>query len=291
MAAPIGCRIWFLSRAGNRLRIPNRFSKVDFKKFSTTCRCKYPTDLRKFYKTATISQSEGWFEVNLDSRKLRTPLGNLFRVPNEALALAVATEWNAQDKVIKRHNMHLTSLCNTALDNPVQKTRDDLVRSILHFLETDTICYRLNEPKELVQLQEEKWETLIQWFRKRYEVHVESTTSLASPDIPMSTINKLETHLLTYGDWALFGFNYGTEVVKSLIIMIGLVDKYLSVEEAVDLSRLEQDFQIQQWGNVEWYHDIDRYELRARVAAAALFVNWCSESVSIKRKTTLWQVT
>ena len=49
----------------------------------------------------------GWFEINLDQRKLRTPGGNLFRVPHEALAMAVATEWNAQEQIIKRHTMHL----------------------------------------------------------------------------------------------------------------------------------------------------------------------------------------
>ena len=51
----------------------------------------------------------GWYEINLDKRKLRTPAGNLFRVPNEALALAVATEWNGQEKLVKRHKMHLVS--------------------------------------------------------------------------------------------------------------------------------------------------------------------------------------
>ena len=49
----------------------------------------------------------GEFEINLDKRKLKTPSGKVFRVPNEALALAVATEWNMQEKVIKRHSMHL----------------------------------------------------------------------------------------------------------------------------------------------------------------------------------------
>ena len=51
----------------------------------------------------------GWYEINLDKRKLRTPAGNIFRVPNEALALAVATEWNGQEKLVKRHKMHLVS--------------------------------------------------------------------------------------------------------------------------------------------------------------------------------------
>jgi ATP synthase F1 complex assembly factor 2 len=51
----------------------------------------------------------GWYEINLDQRKLRTPGGNLFRVPNEELAFAVATEWNGQKKVVQRHSMHLVT--------------------------------------------------------------------------------------------------------------------------------------------------------------------------------------
>lgn len=52
----------------------------------------------------------GWFEINLDKRKLKTPNGKVFRVPSEPLALAVATEWNAQDKLVKRHSMHLVCI-------------------------------------------------------------------------------------------------------------------------------------------------------------------------------------
>lgn len=49
----------------------------------------------------------GGYEINLDQRKLKTPMGNLFRVPSEALALGVAMEWDSQEATIKRHLMHL----------------------------------------------------------------------------------------------------------------------------------------------------------------------------------------
>lgn len=42
--------------------------------------------------------------------------------------------------------------------------------------------------------------------------------------------------------------------------------------------------QIQRWGNVEWAHDYDMFELRARTAAGALFVQLASESSTVKRK-------
>ena len=42
--------------------------------------------------------------------------------------------------------------------------------------------------------------------------------------------------------------------------------------------------QIQKWGTVEWAHDYELQELRARTAAGALFVHLCSESTTIRHK-------
>lgn len=49
----------------------------------------------------------GEYEINLDRRKLKTPGGKLFTVPNEALAIAVATEWDAQRDTLKFYTMHM----------------------------------------------------------------------------------------------------------------------------------------------------------------------------------------
>lgn len=54
-----------------------------------------------------FSAAGGQFEINLDRRKLKTPGGKLFTVPNEALAIAVATEWDAQKDTLKFYTMHL----------------------------------------------------------------------------------------------------------------------------------------------------------------------------------------
>ena len=63
-----------------------------------------PINLRGFH-----SIFQGGFEINLDHRKLRTPQGKLFTVPSEALAIAVATEWDSQQDTIKMYTMHLVT--------------------------------------------------------------------------------------------------------------------------------------------------------------------------------------
>jgi len=53
----------------------------------------------------------GGYEVMLDKYKLKTPMGKVFRVHSEALAIAVATEWDSQHEFIKKPAMYLVSSC------------------------------------------------------------------------------------------------------------------------------------------------------------------------------------
>lgn len=80
--------------------------------------------MKKFYKTAHITQVPGrlgYYEINLDTRKLKTPTGTIFQVPGESLALTVAAEWNSQKENIQRHSMHI--VCHSM---PTSHTRCSL---------------------------------------------------------------------------------------------------------------------------------------------------------------------
>ncbi|XP_061247241.1 ATP synthase mitochondrial F1 complex assembly factor 2 isoform X2 [Bos javanicus] len=239
---------------------------------------KLPTPIRAYVPPA------GGFEINLDHRKLRTPQGKLFTVPSEALAIAVATEWDSQQDTIKMYTMHLTTLCNTCLDNPTQRDKDQLIRAAVKFLDTDTVCYRVEEPETLVELQRNEWDPVISWAEKRYGVEIGSSTSITGPSIPARTREVLVSHLASYNMWALQGIEFVVTQLKSLVLTLGLTDLRLTVEQAVLLSRLEEEYQIQKWGNIEWAHDYELQELRARTAAGTLFVHLCSESTAVKHK-------
>lgn len=63
--------------------------------------------VKRFYKDTNILESGGKFEITLDQRKLKTPKGSIFTVESEALALAVATEWNSQKDKILQSKLHL----------------------------------------------------------------------------------------------------------------------------------------------------------------------------------------
>lgn len=255
----------------------------------TSCRKFAAKEVKKFYKEAHVTQVSGrpgYYEVSLDKKKLKTPMGSLFQVPGESLALAVATEWNAQQGIVKRHNMHFTALCNTAIDNPTFRNKSQIIDAIVHYLDTDTLCYRMTDPEELAQLQSALWDPILFWLCDRFKVKMTATSGLVSPSVDPETEATLRAHLNSYSDWSLLGFQHCVETLKSLALTLALVDRHLTVERAVYLSQLERAFQISKWGNVEWYHTIDTVAAQADVAAAVLFIHLCSESLSTKLKVT-----
>ena len=98
---------------------------------------------KRFYRDVSVYQQPledgGHFGINLDHRKLRTPLRKLFLVPNERLAHAVAQEWGAQGQFIQPSLMHVTALCNTVIDDPHKRSLEQIIDSLIPYLQSDTI--------------------------------------------------------------------------------------------------------------------------------------------------------
>lgn len=80
------------------------------------------------------------------------------------------------------------------------------------------------------------------------------------------------------------GFVFSVDTLKSLILTVACMEKHISVEKAVALARLEEEFQLKFWGRVEWAHDLNQQDLQARVAAAVLFVHFNTNENLIKQK-------
>ncbi|XP_076687131.1 ATP synthase mitochondrial F1 complex assembly factor 2 homolog l(2)k14505 [Andrena cerasifolii] len=240
--------------------------------------------VKRFYRKTNILSSGGKFEVTLDQRKLKTPRGKIFEVDSKPLALAIAAEWDAQKEIIDRSNMHLTALCNTVLDNPHNHTKLNMANYIVNCLEMDTVLFHSNESEEWTKLQSDKWDPLVQWFCDNYRVNLMKTKSINAPAVSPETKAVLIRHLMSYSYSAVHGFMYGVDAVKSVILTLAAAERVINIEEAVKLSRLEEDYQASHWGSVEWFHDQNKFDLQSRLAAAILFVHLNSYSVTCRPK-------
>ncbi|KAG7208525.1 hypothetical protein KM043_014744 [Ampulex compressa] len=240
--------------------------------------------IKRFYRKTNIVSNGTKYEITLDQRKLKTPRGKVFEVESKPLALAIAAEWDAQEKIIDRGSMHLTALCNTVIDNPHNHSKIDMVNHIVNCLESDTILFQSSEVDELYKLQVEHWDPLVQWFCDKYRVNIIKTQSIQAPVVPSETKATLTKHLLSYNYNAIYGFMYGVDALKSVILTLAAAERTISIIDAVRLSRLEEEYQTSHWGSVEWFHDHSKQDLQARLAAAILFVHLNSYSVTLRPK-------
>lgn len=232
-------------------------------------------DRKRFYDKVDVVKTKNGYLVTLDTKAIKTPHGRFLCVPYKPLAAALSVEWDAQEDLIKPETMHLTGLVNTVIDDPLGRTKGARVENVLEYLATDTVCFLSEEPIELLTLQRKEWGPLWEWFNKRFEVTLTPTSSLLV-DIPADLRTTMKDYIMSFNKWSLTGFEFAVESAKSLVISCALAEKEISVEKAAFLSRLEIEYQIEQWGNVEWAHEVDLMDLRSRLAAATLFYHLTS---------------
>lgn len=182
--------------------------------------------------------------------------------------------------------MHLTSLCNTVLDNPNKLQKPDMINYLLNYIQTDTILYHASEEEpRLQELQKREWGSILDWFNEEFTADLKYTNNFEVPSINSSTKMQISRYFSSYNEPSLHGFVYAVDTLKSLVLAIACAKQKLSVEEAVHFSRLEEEFQLGHWGRVEWAHDLNQQDLQARLASAIFFIYCNSSSTLVKQKT------
>ncbi|EDW46452.1 ATP synthase mitochondrial F1 complex assembly factor 2 [Drosophila sechellia] len=264
------------------LRLTN-FSQCKGAASSFTVR-HYASPPKRFYKKTSVLSGDSGYEVVLDHRKLKTPKGTPFIVRSEPLAIAVATEFDAQKENIERSRMHLSALCFTAIDNPNHLSKLDMVNYLLNFIGTDTVLFQYDDEKDLQDLQVNEWDPVIAWFNQRYDTNLQKTMNITPPQVSERDKMNIAKHFQSYSLETLHGFIFAVDTLKSIVLACAVIEQMLTVEKAVALARLEEEYQLKFWGRVEWAHDLNQQELQARLAAAVLFIHLnCSENL-VKQK-------
>lgn len=196
----------------------------------------------------------------------------------------IAAEWASQKEKLELNQMHLTTLANTVIDNPVDLDENLIAEKMLSFLESDTLCFRISEQEELFNIQNQNWDPIIQWFADNFRCSVPVTNSVTLKEIDQKAKETLLKYFNSFNMWSLTGFLFATENLKSLILACALINKQVTVENAVKLSRIEENFQADKWGTVEFHHSLDAANLEMRIAAAVLFTLLNCEKSNVSHK-------
>ena len=205
---------------------------------------------RRFWKTADIRpQGEGW-EVVLDGRPLRTPGKLPLILPTEALARAIAAEWDAQTDVIDPNRLPLTRAANSAVEKVTPQFHD--VTSMLgDYGGTDLLSYRASEPEALTRMQAVGWDPLIDWAATELRAPLRITHGVIPVPQDPAVLLKLQAEIASLDAFALTALHDLVTLPGSLILGLAVLRGRLDAETAWKLARIDEEFQADRWGRDE----------------------------------------
>jgi chaperone required for assembly of F1-ATPase len=203
--------------------------------------------VRRFYKSAAVGEGN---LVMLDARPVKTPGRAPLAPPSARLAEAIADEWEAQGETIDPRSMPLTGLANAAIDR-VAPGKEAFAQGLAVFGESDLLCYRAEGPAPLVARQAERWDPLLDWARDRYDSAFVVTSGITHRPQPPETIARLAAAVDARDPFELAGLSPLVTVSGSLVIALALAEGAIGLDAAWDAAMLDEQWQIEQWGEDE----------------------------------------
>ena len=189
--------------------------------------------MKRFYKETAVEAGDGGFRVLLDGKPMRTPAKAVLVTPTQALAQAIAAEWQeVPDKAeIVVSHLPLTRLAATGLDR-VTVQRERVIEDTAKYGGSDMLCYRAPAPSSLVERQHQTWQPLLDWAADRYGARLvvaEGTTFVAQPP---EALARLRAVVAGHGDLALAALYNLTHISGSLVIALAVAESHLPAEQA-----------------------------------------------------------
>ena len=213
---------------------------------------------RRFYKQVSVVQTPGGYTVELDGRSIKTPAKNLLEVDSEAIACAIAEDWENQVDFINPETMHTSKVANTAIDR-IAPDPGDVIAEITEYAGADLVCYRVLEPESLVARQNDNWNPLLEWLDTAYGSRLICIGGVIHQPQPVEAIDRLAANLSSRCAIMLAAMHNLTTLTGSAVLAFAVADGRLGAEEAWACAHVDEDWQIEQWG-----HDEEAAAARAR---------------------------
>ena len=212
-----------------------------------------PKRIARFYKTVAVAPQAQGFAVLLDGKPLRTPARARLLLPSEALARAVAREWEAQAEHVDPATMPLTRLANSALDG-VSPRMAEVEADAAKYAGSDLVCYRAGDPAALVAAQSVAWDPLLAFIRERHGARFslsEGVIHHAQPPETLEAIRRLLHEAVGEGlaaPFRLAGIHAMTTLSGSLVVALAVALRQIDADAGFAAAHIDEDFQLRTWG-------------------------------------------
>jgi len=194
--------------------------------------------MKRVYKVASHTKTEDGFVIQLDGKALKTPLGQPLAAPNRVIADAIVSEWGAQADDIIPDSMPMMQMLTTAIDR--QRERDAVTKTLLGYLDTDLLCYRVKEPAELAKRQKEVWDRWLTWFDEQFESPLEVTFGLQALKQDTDTHKQIWNYLEALDEFYFAVLQIVTSLSGSIVLGLAFLEHEATPEDVFNAAELEE---------------------------------------------------
>lgn len=202
---------------------------------------------KRFWQNATVESDGGTFTVHLDGRPVLTPGKRPLLVPTETIAQRIAEEWQAQDDKIDPASMPWTRSANSAIEK-VAATRPGVEAHLIDYAGTDLVCYRAERPDTLIERQSAAWDPILAWAEETFGARLATTSGVMPVEQPAEAINRLSKTMPSMSDFEMTGFYDLVTLSGSFLIGLAAAQEFAPTSALWDSSRVDELWQIEQWG-------------------------------------------
>lgn len=203
--------------------------------------------MKRFYREVTLAEVEAGWQVALDSRGIKTAMGAPQIVPTQALAAALANEWERQGDEIDPARFILRDMADFAIDQAAPDP-SAAIATLLRYAETDTLCYRADPEEALYARQQAEWEPLLRAIEAREEVRFRRVSGVMPRPQPAETLEHLHGRLDGFDAFTLAGMQGAASLAASLCIALEATQPTCDPQHLWQLASLEEVWQAEQWG-------------------------------------------
>jgi chaperone required for assembly of F1-ATPase len=170
--------------------------------------------MKRFWQDVTVAPADRGWRVALDGKPIRTQGGAPQVVPVEALARALASEWEAQGETVDPKAFVLRDLADFAIDQVVPDAAAAVAR-LLPYAETDTLCYRADPDEPLYRRQLAEWEPIVAACEARHGLRLERVSGIVARPLPGDTRARLAEVLAALDPFQLAALETMTSIACS----------------------------------------------------------------------------
>lgn len=203
--------------------------------------------LKRFWTVARAEPRDQGWAVLLDGRTVHTPAHAPLILPTEALAEAVAAEWQAQAGEVRPGQMPFTRAANSALDK-VMPQAGAVADMLIEYGDTDLLCYRAETPEELAAAQAEAWDPLLDWARSALGATLVATAGVVHVDQPERARAVLRAAVSGQDAFALTALHDLVTLSGSLVIGLAVQRGVYPPDDLWSRCRVDEVWQQEQWG-------------------------------------------